>query len=68
MVVVIDDDVHAAETNHFVELVAPFVYGSEFGHEGSDFEASFLHSLRERASEFCSLSRGDIGSDFLADE
>ena len=30
MVVVIDDDVHAAETNHFVELVAPFVYGISY--------------------------------------
>ena len=43
---VVDDEIHARESDHFVELVPTFVDASVFGHKSSDLIASLLHSLR----------------------
>ncbi len=43
---VVNDNVHARETNHFVQLVASLVDGSVFRHECAHFGALFLKALR----------------------
>ena len=42
---VINDDVHARQTNHFMELIAALVYSTVFGHESAHFGAFFLKTL-----------------------
>lgn len=43
---IVNDEVHAGESYHFMQLVSAFVDISPFGHKRSDFSAFFLNSLR----------------------
>jgi len=46
MVGVIDDEVHAGETNYFVKLIAAFVDVAIFRHESAYLFSFFLYGLR----------------------
>ena len=43
---IVNDEVHAGESYHLMQLVSAFVDISPFGHKRSDFSAFFLNSLR----------------------
>ena len=68
MVGVVDDQVHAGKTDHFVQLVSAFVYTSVFGHECAHLEAPFLDSFRNFQSGFCHFRFGEIRHDFLIEK
>src|SRR3712207_9110372 len=45
MIGVIDNQIHARQTNHLMELIPAFIDISPFGHKSSDFTAFFLNCL-----------------------
>ena len=65
MVGIVDDDIHAGEADYFVELVAPFVDISVFGHERAHFVAFFEYGLRKDAGYVGQWRLREIGGDFL---
>ena len=65
---IIDDEVHAREANHLVELVAAFVDDTVTRHEDSDFLTAFLCGLRKIATNEAHRRFRQIGCDFLMDE
>ncbi len=51
MVGVVDDYVHAGETDYFVELVSALVDTAVFRHESTHLDTSFLHTLGDCAAK-----------------
>ena len=45
MVCIVHNQVHSAQADNFVELVAPFIDDTPFGHKGSYFATAFLGQL-----------------------
>ena len=50
---VVDDDVHARQPDHFVELILPFVDAAVPRHERAYFLLPFLNALRKISSDVC---------------
>jgi len=65
MVVVVNDEVHARETYHFVQLVPPFIHIAEARHEGSDLSTPFLYSLRQVSADHAHVTFGQVWGYFL---
>ena len=65
MVCVINYQVHSAEADNFVQLVASFIDDTPFGHKGSYLATAFLGQLREFASPCRQRCFGYIGNHFL---
>ena len=65
MVALADHYAHAAQTDHFVKLVAPLVDVAVIGHERAHFIFARLHGLRKVAADFAIVCCCEIGGDFL---
>ena len=62
---IIDDDVHAREPDHLVQLVAALGYHAVFGHEGTLLDAMLFDALGEQAANLRQAPFGNVGRDFL---
>ena len=67
MIVVVDDQIHSREADHFVQLVAALVDQPVTGHEGPNLVSSFLHPLRKRPAQYGHIGFRKIRRDFLTD-
>ena len=65
---VVDDEVHAREANHLMELVPPLVDDAVAGHENPDFLPAFLCGLGQITTDEAHWRFRQIGCDFLMDE
>jgi hypothetical protein len=69
MVRVIDDQIHARETDDLMQLVATFVDHTESGHEGTNLVTGFLYALGKLASDLSrAASVGHVGDNLSVDE
>lgn len=68
MVCPIDDEIHARKSDYFMELTAPFVDVSPFGHEGANLASLLLDELWNPSSEQRHLCFVDVGKNLLGDK
>ena len=68
VVSVVNDEVHARQTDNFVQLVTSFIYVAPFGCEDSDLLAKVLCCLWQVEAYACHRRFGDKWSDFLSYE
>ena len=67
MVVVVDDQVHARQADHLVELVPAFVDAAVTRHERAYFIPTLLHRLRESAAKSGAFRLWKIRGNLLTD-
>ena len=67
MVRIVDDQVHPAQADHLMQLVAALVDAAELRHEHTDLVAPVEHALRQLTGSGCHLAAIREGVDELGD-